>query len=103
MGVSDQAGGGGKCTAPQELVGSSEPWLGILLVRVDCEAGEGLEIVRGPLPHVADHLPAAEGTVTGRQQVYRNASNRTGVEMCPLRGRRIVAPRESAFLHAKCL
>src|SRR5262245_56355101 len=65
-GVAQQPSAGGPAAAAQHLVGRREPRLRILLVRVGDESRVGLEIASGPLPDVADHLPAPVHAVARR-------------------------------------
>src|SRR2546425_2059298 len=73
----------------------AEMRLGILLVRVAHEPGIRLERVGHPLPHVADHLPAADRTVAGRQRAHVERSAGAVVEIGARGRRRRVAPGET--------
>src|SRR5262249_27090144 len=53
-----------KAPSPQDLV-SAEPGLGVFVVGIADEPRVGSEGARGPLPDVADHLPATAGAVSG--------------------------------------
>src|SRR5262245_15631093 len=55
------------CAAAQHLVTRSEVHLGIFGIREDAEARVRKEVARRPLPHVADHLVAAEVALAARQ------------------------------------
>jgi hypothetical protein len=52
-------------TAAQDFV-IPKPGLGIFFIWASDKAGVWLEIASGPFPYVADHLPAAKGTITAR-------------------------------------
>src|SRR5262249_5056161 len=55
------------------------------------------EVAGGPLPGVADHLPAAKRTIPGRQRGHRNAPRRSPIEVGPLAVRRRIAPGVPPF------
>src|SRR5215467_7488879 len=86
--------------AAQHLVGSREPGLRILLVRVSDEPGIGLEGARGPLPDVADHLPASVLGVAGGMAPDLDGAACEAVEVGALRVRRSISPGEPALARA---
>src|SRR3989442_11817815 len=94
-GVAQQASPGCPAAAAQHLVRSREPGLRILLVRVGDEAWVGLEIARGPLPDVADHLPAAVRAVAGGMAPDVDPPSGTAVEVRAALVLRVVSPGES--------
>src|SRR5438874_2244907 len=69
--VPDQARARGPTASAQYLV-RAEPGFGVLPVRIDDEAGIRQEVRGGPLPDVADQLPASGGAVAGGQRIYRH-------------------------------
>src|SRR5437667_158850 len=91
--VTQQAGSRYPAAAPQDLV-RPEPGLRVVAVHVGGEAGIGPEVVRDPLPHVADHLTAPERAVAGREGAHVGAAPRPGVQVRAVRCRRVVAPGE---------
>src|SRR2546425_849538 len=94
-GVAQQASPGGPAAAAQHLVGSREPGLRVLLVRVGDEAWVGLEIARGPLPDVTHHLPAAVRAVAGGMAPDVDRPSGAAVEVGAALIGRIVSPGES--------
>src|SRR5262249_52726714 len=79
----------GEASATQHLVGS-EPGLGVLVVGIAHESGIGREGGGGPLPDVADHLPAPAEAVSGSEAGDRHAA--AGPQVRPA-GIARVAPR----------
>src|SRR5437867_4297616 len=82
--------------AAQHLVAAAEVRIGILAVREGLEAGVGLEVARRPLPHVADHLVAAEEAPPARVGADGGRCERLLVEVRVVVGRGQVAPRVAA-------
>src|SRR5688500_8103819 len=70
---------------------------GVFLIRIAHEAGVRLECVGDPLPRVADHLPAADRTVTSGQGAHVNRPTRSVVEIGTLGCWRSIAPGEPLF------
>src|SRR2546428_7603983 len=64
------------------------------LVRIANESGIGLEGVGDPLPHVADHLTAADGAVAGGQRPDVDRAAGPVIEIHTARRRWVVAPGE---------
>src|SRR5262249_46526858 len=81
----------GPAAAAQHLA-RAEPGLRVVLVGVGREPAERLEVGRGPFPHVADHLPAAEGAVAVSQGVDVDRSVKSVVEVGMGWRRRLLAP-----------
>src|SRR5439155_22174688 len=90
-GVADEARPGGPAAAPQHLPGA-KPGLGVLLVRIDDEARVGKKGTAGPLPDVADHLPAAPGTVTRRERADIDAASGGPIQVGVGRRWGLIAP-----------
>src|SRR5262249_32380260 len=82
------------CPAPaaQHLV-IAKPWNRIFLVGIYHEAGIGPEIIGGPFPGIADHLPASKHAVACRKSTDRYASHRPPIQAGLLRRRGVVPPR----------
>src|SRR2546423_14113969 len=74
-GVANRARAGGPRAPTEHLVLGSEEDFGVFPIGKALEAGPGHEIARGPLPHVADHAPAAQ-----RRQVPRVGADGGGTE-----------------------
>src|SRR5438093_9627036 len=72
---------------------NAEPGRGIFLVRARHETAERLEGAGGPLPHVADHLPTAEGAVTCGQSLHLKAAQTSPIEVRAFRRGHLIAPR----------
>ena len=95
-GVADQPAAG-RPAAPAQHAGRAEQRLRVVLVHVGREARVGAEHRVGPLPGVADHLPAAEGAVARRQRADVDGAERAAVEVGERRRRRRVAPGVTAL------
>src|SRR5205823_5216135 len=65
------------------------------------EAWIGREVARGPLPHVAEHLPAAEGAVARRERADVDAAEAIAVEVRELGRGRVVAPGVAALARSE--
>src|SRR5207248_10439732 len=78
-GVAQKPGLRGPAAAAQDLVGP-EPRLGIFFVRIGDKTGIRQKIVGRPFPDIADHLPAAEGTVSRGQSSHVNGPWGLGLE-----------------------
>src|SRR5258707_13025144 len=61
-GVPEQPGSGRPAAAAQDLV-VSKPGLRVFLIGIDDEPGIGQEVRAGPLPDIANHLPAAKRAI----------------------------------------
>jgi hypothetical protein len=59
--------------------------------------GSRPEVVRGPLPDVADHLPATPGAVPGWQRGHITAAQGVTVQLGACRARWGIAPGKAAF------
>src|SRR5262249_56085371 len=67
--AADEPRAGRPASTAQHLL-LAEIWLRVLLVGIALEGGVGLKRVRDPLPDIADHLPAARGTVALGQRPH---------------------------------
>src|SRR5262245_43686364 len=92
-GTVDQTRTGRPASAPQDRL-LPEGRLRVLLVRIAHESRIGLEGVGDPLPHVADHLTAAEGAVAGGQRPDVDRAPGPVIEVRAVRGRWLIPPRK---------
>src|SRR5262249_61946174 len=90
-GIANQARASSPATAPKHLV-IAKPRHRIFLVGIYHESRIRLEIVRRPLPDVANHLPASEHAVARRPSADWYAPNRPPVQVRSLGRCRLVAP-----------
>src|SRR4029453_10645569 len=84
-------------TAAKDFV-IPKPRLGIFFIWPSDKAGIWLKVASRPFPCVADHLPASEGTITCRQRINRNTSQRSPIKIRMLQRRRIIAPGKRALV-----
>src|SRR5207237_4474885 len=96
-GIAEQAPAGGPAAPAQDLVRRREPRLRVLLVGIGDESGIGLEVARGPLPHVSDHLAAAVGAVALGMAPDLDRSARAAIQVGAGIVGRIVSPGEPAL------
>src|ERR1700694_3437600 len=86
-GVADEACARRPGAAFEDLL-VAEIRLRIFLICIANEAGIRPEGIRHPFPDIADHLPATERAVAGRERTYVDGAAGAKVEVGPLRRRR---------------
>src|SRR5260370_12763271 len=92
-GVPEQPGSGRPTAAAQDLV-VSKPGMRVFLVGIDDEPGIGQEVRAGPLPDIANHLPAAKRAIAFAASSNVHAASGLPVEIGPFRRGGLVTPRE---------
>src|SRR6266852_3145935 len=90
-GVANQTRTRRPTTSAQHLV-RAKPGLRIVLVGIRGEPRVWMEGALRPLPHVADHLPAAEGAVPRGKRSHGYALACSGIQVRAVGCRRLVAP-----------
>src|SRR5204863_3872178 len=75
----------------------AKPRFRILFVRTGDESQIRFEVAGRPFPHIPDHLPASECTVTCGQRVDRDTSQSAPIKICAFQLRIVVAPGIPAF------
>src|SRR5919204_2381869 len=98
----DEARARGPASALEHVLGA-EVRLRILAVGVAHEPRVRFEGIRHPLPHVADHLPAADRTVARRQRAYVERAAGAVIEIRALGRGWPVAPGEPTLASGRRL
>src|SRR5437868_1209747 len=79
----------------------AEPRLRVLFVRIGHETRIGQEVTAGPLPDIAEHLSAAEGTIPIGEGCDIDAAERPAVQVGAAGSGRFIAPGKTSLALAE--